>query len=359
MQGSLMGAPPMIGMRGAQDRVAQNPLRATLAEAKPSSALEYDRYASQMQIGRSAALSSETVNESTTPAAVQPGSISAVRGDSAATPRVVLEAPVSDDESRSTAAATGAQPLPRTAQAAGPVNETAAIQALVIAGRARLSAMSNYQVRLTRQERVGSTLFPVEQVVLSIRRSPKAVRIEWPDGQNKGREALYSAEAGDGMLHMNMPGALVSRPVLRPDSPLVMSNSRHPISEAGLDAILENIERGLAASGQPNAGRFVNGGLERPADLGRPCHKIERVMPDGETWVVYLDSQTNLPAMVQANAANGNLLERYVFTDLKADVPELVAASAFDPDTRWGPAAGLIGRLARGNDSTNSPTASR
>ncbi len=220
--------------------------------------------------------------------------------------------------------------------------------------------MKNYQVHLTRQERVGGKLFPVEQVVLSIRRSPKAVRIEWPDGPNQGREALYSAEGGDGMLHMNMPGALVSRPVLPPDSPLVMSNSRHPITEAGLDAILEYVELGLKSKRPGRARRPVwSAGLERPADLTQACHKIERAAPDGEIWVVYLDPKTKLPAMVQANAANGNLLERYVFADLKTDVPELVAATAFDPDSRWGPSRGLLGRLARSSDPSTSPTASR
>ena len=57
--------------------------------------------------------------------------------------------------------------------------------------RARLDALSSYQVELNRQERVGKTLLEPEDVLLSIRRSPKAVRLEWVDGPQKGREVIY------------------------------------------------------------------------------------------------------------------------------------------------------------------------
>jgi hypothetical protein len=88
--------------------------------------------------------------------------------------------------------------------------------------------------------------------------------------------------------------------------------------------------------------------METPAAVGKPCHKFERHNSAGETWLFYLDAQTSLPAMVQGTAASGELLERYRFHDVKADVPELSTATAFDPSKRWGAggAAGLLGRLA-------------
>ena len=52
--------------------------------------------------------------------------------------------------------------------------------------RRELASIKTYQVRLTRQERIGESLQPPEDVVLSIRRSPKAVRLEWPDGPHQG-----------------------------------------------------------------------------------------------------------------------------------------------------------------------------
>ena len=44
---------------------------------------------------------------------------------------------------------------------------------------------------------------PEEEVVLSIRRNPKAVRLEWAKGPSKGREVIYSAAINDRMMYVN------------------------------------------------------------------------------------------------------------------------------------------------------------
>jgi hypothetical protein len=64
--------------------------------------------------------------------------------------------------------------------------------------------------------------------------------------------------------------------------------------------------------------------------------------------------------MVEGTSRSGELLERYLFRDVKPDVPELAAANAFDPAKRWGNsvASGLLGRLARsGGDAKTTTTA--
>ena len=105
------------------------------------------------------------------------------------------------------------------------------------------------------------------------------------------------------------------------------------------------------------------GGVETPAALGRPCHKIERHNAAGETWLTYLDTRTALPAMVQGTSASGELLERYLFRDVKPDVAELASVDAFDPSKRWSsvPGSGLLGRLARstGDAKTTATAAPR
>ncbi len=128
---------------------------------------------------------------------------------------------------------------------------------------------------------------------------------------------------------------------------MVMKNSRHPITEAGFDAIVKTLETGLAAPAAGSTLAYI--GVETPAEVGRPCHKIERHNAAGETWLVYLDTQTALPAMVEGTSAKGELLERYRFVDVKPNLPELASADAFDPSKRWPSAVsgGLLGRLAR------------
>jgi hypothetical protein len=228
-------------------------------------------------------------------------------------------------------------------------------EAIVAAARTRLESVATYQMRVTRQERVNGILQEPETVLLSIRRNPKAVRIEWPDGPHKGREVLYAAGAGDGLMHVNMADALLPvKTALPPDSPLALANSRHPITEAGFDTIVANLEAALKRQKEanPTQSRFAYEGTETPSALDRPCHKLVEVRPNGETWVVYLDAQTYLPTLVQGKAANGDLLEHYLFRDLTINPPELAQADAFDFKARWNNDAaqaggGFLNRLAR------------
>lgn len=244
---------------------------------------------------------------------------------------------------------TASRPGPAASPALTPPDEPRDdARSIVARARAAVDAMTTYQVEMNRQERVGGSLLPVEDVRLSVRRAPKAVRLEWPAGPHKGREVLFSASEPGGMIHVHMGDSLVPVPNLSlpPDSPMVMKNSRHPITEAGFDAVVAILERG--ASGQPGGTTVDARGVETPAVLGRPCHKLEAHNAAGETWLFYLDAQTALPALVEGKSASGELLERYVFRDVKPDVAELASAEAFDPAKRWGSAgSGLLGRLAR------------
>jgi hypothetical protein len=255
-----------------------------------------------------------------------------------------------------------AQPVSKPEEPAEPApsaNPIAQVRALVDRSKARLAAIQNYQVALNRQERVGNELLPPEDVLLSVRREPRAVRLEWPEGTNKGREVLYSVTETNGQMMVNTPGSLVPRVTLAPDSPLVLRSSRHPITEAGFDSILANLEQSLQPheAGNPGRATMSYGGEETPAEVGRPCHKIVEVRENGENWVVHLDAQTDLPAMVQGTDASGALLERYLFGPPSIDVAALAEASAFDPDSRWGASRGLFGRLA-GPSSGADPAAS-
>jgi hypothetical protein len=245
-------------------------------------------------------------------------------------------------------------PKPSAAAPAPPAGPT--LQELVAAARKRLDSASSYQVHLTRQERVGTSLLPAEDVLLSVRRDPKAVRIEWPEGAHKGREVIYVADAQGGFMHVNMADSLVPVPrlTLRPDSSMAMAQSRHPITEAGFETIVERLQDTVkrAQQGDSSIGRVTYNGLTTPELLKTACHQIAQRKPDGETWVVFLDPANGLPAVVYAHDAQGNLLERYVFRDFKPDPPDLATAAAFDPSTRWGQPQGFLNRLARATQSS-------
>lgn len=238
---------------------------------------------------------------------------------------------------------TGARPAPAPA----PVDPLAEARAIVGESRKRVDALANYQVRANRQERVGDALLPAEEVVIAIRRSPRAVRIEWPEGPHKGREVIYSATDPTGRLHVHSGPSLIPIPDLAfaTDSPLVMRTSRHPITEAGFETILTSLEESFAPGRAAGSGAGYRG-VETPPEYGRPCHVLTRKTP-GESWVVSIDAETKFPAIVEAKTPKGELLERYIFRSVLPDLPELLAANAFDPATRWGSSPGLLGRIAR------------
>ena len=212
--------------------------------------------------------------------------------------------------------------------------------------------MSTYQVKITRVERVGGQLQAEEEALLSIRRNPRAVRLEWVDGPSKGREVIYSSAVNDRMMYVNMGNSAlpISRMSIPVDSPLALRNSRHPITEAGFDTIFQNLaarETPQSAT-SPGTGKLEYKGIKQPKGADQACHLLERVSPQGETWQVYLDTKTLMPAVVVAfRSSGGELIERYTYKNLKANLSELADVAAFDPDKRWGESKSWLSRLAR------------
>lgn len=243
-----------------------------------------------------------------------------------------------------------------------------ALDRLLAQVRARLDAAPTYQVEITRVERVGSQLQPEEDVVLNVRRNPKAVLLQWVKGPSKGREVIYSTSLNDRMMYVNMANSSLPLPrmTIPIDSPMVLRNSRHPISEAGFDTIVNNlVKHAKSSSIEARAeGKIIYKGIENPKGVDRPCHRLVRVSPQGETWDVFLDTETMMPALVSATrTSSGELIERYVYRNFKANPGELASTGAFDPDKRWGESKGFLSRLARGAaSSTNAnpaPTTTR
>jgi len=226
---------------------------------------------------------------------------------------------------------------------------------LVAEARSALDAMSNYEVSLHRQERINGQLLPEEDIVLAIRRNPKAVRLTWSEGPNQGREVLYRSDEPGGSMHVKMANPALPRMTLTPESPLVMRNSRHPVTEAGLDSIIEGLENSVKAA---DASHISYAGLEAAEGLTEPHHCLTQNSSTGDQWRIYLDPTTQLPSLVMARDAAGDLLERNLFRNVRPNLPELASDDAFDTIARWGKPAGLFGRLSR-NDAAESSASPR
>ena len=233
-----------------------------------------------------------------------------------------------------------------------PASSDDKLRTILLAARSRLDALASYQVHMTRAERVGGQLQTEDDVLLSIRRNPKAVRLEWTSGPSKGREVIYSSAINNRMMYVNMANSSLPMPrmSLPVDSPLALRNSRHPITEAGFDTIIDNLMKFTNPDSVDSGreGKLTYRGVERPRGLDEPCHLLERITPRGETWQVYLQTRTLLPVVVTAvQTSTGELIERYSYRNLKLNPSELASAEAFDPDKRWGESKSWLSRLAR------------
>ncbi len=215
----------------------------------------------------------------------------------------------------------------------------------------RLQSLKAYQVKISRVERVGGKTQPEEQVTLSIQREPKAVRLEWVDGPNKGREVIYSSAIDPRMIFVHMPTTPIPLPTVKipVDSPLVMKNSRHAITEAGFDTILTNLSKSVKSPAPDSSGpdRLDYKGTVKVPGQDVLTHQFVRKTPAGDVWNVYLDSRTLMPRLVEAKDAQGELIERYTYHDVAENPADLMTAAAFSPDSRWGEPKGLLGRIAR------------
>jgi hypothetical protein len=221
--------------------------------------------------------------------------------------------------------------------------------------------LQTYQVRVSRLERINGHLQPEENLVLSIQREPKAVRLEWAAGPNQGREVIYAHRLDQRSLFVHQSSSAIPLPTIKVpvDSPMVMKNSRHSITEAGFDTIIDNLRKPLDRPDTPTPGRpeLVYQGVESAPVLNRPAHRFTRRAPTAETWTIYLDAGTMLPCVVSAHDSHGQLVERYIYQDVRENPVELASNDAFDPNRRWGDSQGLLSRFARaagGAIGTNS-----
>ena len=146
---------------------------------------------------------------------------------------------------------------------------------------------------------------------------------------------------------------------LAPDSPLALANSRHPITEAGLEHVLADPEGpGRGRPGRRPLHRPVPARTRRPTRprLRRPpAPRSSARRPTASTGGCCSTQQTGLPVLLQATDADGDLLERYVFRDLEAEPRRAGRAPApSTPTVRFGTATvgGLFGQLnpRRGRD---------
>jgi len=255
-----------------------------------------------------------------------------------------------------------AAPVSASPKEAPEPSKTREGHAILAQADAKLRGLKTYKMKVSRVERVGGQLQPSEELSLFVRSDPKAVRLEWADGPNKGREVIYSSTLDPRMIFVHMANSAIPLPSMKIaiDSPLVMKNSRHSITEAGLDTIVEKLRRAEQNGGDSDKeDKLEFRGLQKAPGLDHPCNQFVIRSATGDSWKIFLDPNSKLPCLVIGEDQRGELIERYVYRDITANPADLALAEAFDPDKRWGDSKGLLSRLARAATGSDLPANSQ
>ena len=212
---------------------------------------------------------------------------------------------------------------------------------------AAYARVERYTARFVRQEVVGGVPRPREEALLKWRR-PGLMYLRWTAGPPVGREILFvPGRNGDRML-VREPGLLprFATIVMAPDSPRVLEESRHPVTDIGIgrliDLVLADTRRAARAGELTVRDHGMTrgpGGLERRLEVVFPGDR-ERGYA-GHRLALTLAVDSGLPVRAIVHDRDDDVVADYAYRDLGLDA-ELTAAD-FDagnpaygfPRWRW------------------------
>jgi hypothetical protein len=245
----------------------------------------------------------------------------------------------------------GPTPQPASpALAAGGVKTPKELHELAVAG---FADVDSFVARLTRRETLKGKANGEEVLLFAFRKKPWSVHFKWLAGEGQGREVVYVKGRYENKLHTLlaagdvplMPaGHRLSLPI---DSFLVRSASKHPITEAGIGAMIEKIGLLLQANvrGDKRFGPLTALGREKRPDYPVPLDMIEVKLapgadidlPNGGKRLFGFDPETHLPVLAILLDDRGREAEYYRFDRIQLSVH--LDDADFDPDRLWPPRA--------------------
>ncbi len=108
--------------------------------------------------------------------------------------------------------------------------------ATLLAVAERLEHLSGYTAIFRKQERLNDVLVPEQTLAMKVRHRPFAVYLKFL-APKEGKEVVYAEGHHENKVITHTPGVvgwLIPRLAVPPDSPQVLAESRHPVTEAGL-----------------------------------------------------------------------------------------------------------------------------
>jgi hypothetical protein len=213
------------------------------------------------------------------------------------------------------------------------------------------NSIDSYIVRFRRRELVGARMGPEEIMLLKFRKQPWSVYFKWLGNEGKGREVVYVKGRYGNLIHTKtaagdvpfMPGG--KRMSVAPDSMLVRSKSRHPITEAGIGTVIAQLGGlvELAEHADPRLGGAKYLGLVRRKEFADPVEAVlhvipagmEQGLPRGGRRFYYFDTKMRFPVLIITLDENQQEVEYYCYDRFL--FPGRLSDDDFNPDILWRP----------------------
>jgi hypothetical protein len=254
-----------------------------------------------------------------------------------------------------------APPAPATPSPPTPLARTVTPRQLYQAAQDRYATLNSYIARLRRREQVDGKMKPEEIITFQFRKEPWSVHLKWVGEEGKGREVVYVKGRYDGKLYTVLAAGdsiffpAGKRMAFLPNNPLVLSASRHPITEAGIGASIDHLRDILAAveRGDSKLGSLkLLTSVKRP-EYDRPVHALlhhlppgfDPSFPKGGERTFFFDPDLAMPMLLVAVDERGNQVEYYHYDRLQA-VKQL-DDDDFNPDKMGGKSAAPGARAGR------------
>jgi len=234
-------------------------------------------------------------------------------------------------------AASGRHPLPTPPPAAEALPAAVAARADFVARDPRgylfsvaenCRKLEQYTLTFIREERRGflNLLQGPEKIRCWFRRDPFSVRMLWLDPNVKYGESTYVAGEADNKVRfvprhgfLGLPPKVVAVDL---QTPVIWGESRRPLTDFGLERLMERTLVPLRESGEDARVTYV--GVELLPETGRFVHHIRLEYPIGRyahpTQELYVDAENDLPAGTLLLLASGSLDAAYFYYDINPAV---------------------------------------
>lgn len=191
-------------------------------------------------------------------------------------------------------------------------------------------ALGPYQYVMVKQERINGQLQGEQTIRTTIREEPQAIRLEYLKGPSAGRLLVYNSEVRKKEFRVREPGVLsiMGRLWVPVDSSVTRGDSNHSVPDAGLGSLVRRLQ-------QDNARGGASIGVEHEGWNAQGHHCTLYTLPNGGRGFdnaktrICTDPVLGVPMKVEGFDAQGALIERYAFSELKVITPESVT---FDPE---------------------------